>query len=321
MRKLLKKKILSNADKLYKKNLFGENIMPSKMCILQERFTIPPSSVLDTRQGYWRDRVNKWKSIGIKSEIGRKQDVLGSGLNKIYYSSMNNKGISIFDPVLCELMYKWFCPVNGVIVDPFAGGSVRGIVASILGYKYYGCDLNTEQIIENRKQAELICNENKPLWVVGDALDVVSYFPNCDFIFSCPPYGNLEVYSTDKRDISNMSFEHFKVAYEDIICRCCSKLKDNRFVCFVVSDYRDSKTGIFNYFPDLTKQYFKNNGLYLYNDLILLNVMGTVQIRATRTFNGGRKCSSVHQNVLIFVKGDWKIAIKNLPLEKEIIGL
>ena len=47
-------------------------------------------------------------------------------------------GTSIFDPVLCEIAYRWFSPVGGLILDPFAGGSVRGIVASKLGRQYIG---------------------------------------------------------------------------------------------------------------------------------------------------------------------------------------
>jgi hypothetical protein len=49
------------------------------------------------------------------------------------------EGASIFDPVLCELLYKWFCTNGGSVLDPFAGGSVRGVVG-ILGYPY-GIDL------------------------------------------------------------------------------------------------------------------------------------------------------------------------------------
>jgi len=55
-------------------------------------------------------------------------------------------GTSIFDPVLTELAYRWFCPQGGSILDPFAGGSVRGIVAAHLGYQYTGLDLRSEQI-------------------------------------------------------------------------------------------------------------------------------------------------------------------------------
>ena len=39
-------------------------------------------------------------------------------------------GTSIFDPVLCEIAYRWFCPPGGLVLDPFAGGSVRGIIAN-----------------------------------------------------------------------------------------------------------------------------------------------------------------------------------------------
>jgi hypothetical protein len=31
-------------------------------------------------------------------------------------------GTSIFDPVLCEIAYRWFCPQGGTVLDPFAGG-------------------------------------------------------------------------------------------------------------------------------------------------------------------------------------------------------
>jgi len=39
-------------------------------------------------------------------------------------------GTSIFDPVLCEIAYRWFPPVGGLILTPFAGLSVRGILPS-----------------------------------------------------------------------------------------------------------------------------------------------------------------------------------------------
>src|SRR6185312_2502284 len=61
-------------------------------------------------------------------------------------------GTSIFDPVLCEIAYRWFCPPGGLVLDPFAGGSVRGIVAAKLGRRYLGVDLRPEQIEANRAQ-------------------------------------------------------------------------------------------------------------------------------------------------------------------------
>jgi hypothetical protein len=78
-------------------------------------------------------------------------------------------GTSIFDPVLCELVYRWFCPPNGVVLDPFAGGSVRGIVASKLGRQYVGIELRPEQCAANRDQAATICGDPMPVWHNGDS--------------------------------------------------------------------------------------------------------------------------------------------------------
>ena len=52
----------------------------------------------------------------------------------------------MFDPVLCELVYRWFSAPGHLVLDPFAGGSVRGIVAAATGRAYAGIDLRDEQV-------------------------------------------------------------------------------------------------------------------------------------------------------------------------------
>ena len=79
-------------------------------------------------------------------------------------------GTSIFDPVLCEIAYRWFCPPGGTVLDPFAGGSVRGIVASRLGRRYVGIELRAEQVAANIAQLHLAGNP-PPEWRQGDARD------------------------------------------------------------------------------------------------------------------------------------------------------
>jgi hypothetical protein len=43
---------------------------------LNERFGVPPFSVLDARQGYWQDRKRAWLALGIESELGRGTDMV-----------------------------------------------------------------------------------------------------------------------------------------------------------------------------------------------------------------------------------------------------
>lgn len=273
---------------------------------LTERFIVPPFSIFDTRQGYWQERKRKWKSLGIKSDVGRDDTLLGEGLLKLAQKSNRNlTGTSIFDPVLCEIAYKWFNIEGGKIYDCFAGGSVRGIVASMLGYDYTGIDLRQEQIDANYENASDL-NLNVT-WYCDDSQNADKYVEDnsVDMIFSCPPYADLEVYSDDPRDISNMDYENFLKVYRNIIEIALRKLKDDRFAVFVVGDVRD-KNGFYYDFVSDTKNCFIENGAKLYNEIILLEAGGTASLRANNIFSRGRKVVKLHQHVLVFYKGNPK---------------
>lgn len=217
-------------------------------------------------------------------------------------------GTSIFDPVLTELCYRWFCPKGGVIADPFAGGSVRGIVASVLGYKYTGFELRAEQVSANVAQASEICPENAPVWVTGDsAANLPTWDGTADFLFSCPPYGNLEVYSDLPDDLSAMPHADFITAYRTIITAAVAKLKPNRFAAFVVGDFRD-KRGFYRNFVGDTVSAFQDAGCGFYNEAILVTAVGSLPIRVGKQFKVGRKLGKTHQNILVFCKGDPKLA-------------
>ena len=222
----------------------------------------------------------------------------------------NLAGTSIFDPVLCEIIYNWFGIENGIVFDPFAGGSVRGIVAEMLKQHYIGIDLSQSQVDANQLNADRfkVC----PAWHCDDSKNADKYIvdDSADLVFSCPPYHNLEKYSDHPLDLSNMNYEDFIKAYKEIILLSCKKLKNNRFAVFVVGDIRDNK-GAYRDFVSETKQIFKSAGLCLYNEMVLLEPYGTAPMRAGNIFKARRKTVKVHQNILVFYKGDIK-AIKNI---------
>jgi hypothetical protein len=566
----------TNADEtLYGTDLFGETMKPKAAGIVAERFGCPPFSVLNARAGEWQERKRAWVGIGIESEIGRGQTLsYSSSMLRAKGGYFDERGdikaaanVSIFDPTLTELLYTWFCPKGGQIVDPFAGGSVRGIVAGVLGMKYWGCDLSVEQIEANERQGAsilprediaaltpvqtvemdgatvhlkrddlfvvsgvnggkartcgafissrlgalrgvatassrhspqalivasiardmgiecvlhtpggdvstgpvskavaagakiiqhspgyntvitrraadyakendllyvpfgMVCEEatlqtrtqvaNLPkgsrlvvpvgsgmtlagilhgigegtgcpgsvlgvvvgadpvkrldefapgcwremcelvyadegydkhiessiggvpldpvyeakcakyvrdgdtLWIVGnrepvhpptgvrwlcgDSMDTLPGAPDADFVFSCPPYGDLEKYSDDPRDLSSMEWHTFVAAYKRIILRAVKKLKEDRFACFVVGDFRD-KRGFYRNFVSETIDGFEQAGARLYNEAILVTHVGSASMRVSKHFESGRKLAKTHQNVLVFCKGDWRKA-------------
>jgi len=224
-----------------------------------------------------------------------------------YESGLRTSGTSIFDPVLCELAYTWFCPPDGAILDSFAGGSVRGIVAAYLGRRYTGVELRAEQVQANIEQAKAL--GLSPCWIVGDATNVKELAAGeYDFIFSCPPYYDLEVYSDLEGELSALpTYDEFIAQYRAIMADCVSMLKDNRFACFVVGDIRD-KHGYYRNFVSDTIAAFQDAGAALYNEAILVTAVGSLPIRVGRQFQAGRKLGKTHQNVLVFVKGDWRKA-------------
>jgi len=290
-------------------NIFG--VVEESDPLLRDKFIEPPFSVLDTKQGSWQRRKKQWRKIGIKSEVGRDVATYVMGTKSYknkeeYYSKESTKlNTSIFDPALCELIYNWFCINGKEILDPFAGGSVRGIVANYLGYKYTGIDIRQEQIDCNRDQAiEILDIENQPRWYVGDSDKVLDSFnKEFDFVFSCPPYAYLEVYSDLEGDISNMSYANFMQSYESIIAKSCKLLKKGGYACFVVGEVRDKKGNYIGFVPDTIKA-FQKCGMEFYNEAILLNAIASASMRAERNMRN-QKLTKVHQNVLIFKKQQW----------------
>lgn len=283
---------------------------------LKDRFVVPPFSVLDTKAGEWQDRKRLWKAI-VRSGEGRKEDLMG-GLRQLAVKTGSDSltGTSIFDPVLCEVLINWFCPPGGSVLDPFAGGSVRGLVSALLGRGYTGVDLRPEQIEANERnlaalggRPDLLGGEmRRPRWIVGDSANIRDLAPGeYDFILSCPPYADLEQYSDDPRDLSNMGYEEFLSAYREIVRRSCEMLREGSFAAWVVGDVRGTDGAIRGFVPD-TIRAFEDAGLRYYNEIVLLNALATAPVRAGRVFGSGRKVVKVHQNVLVFVKGDWKEA-------------
>ena len=290
-------------------DLFGNPIEES--VILREEFVEPPFTILDAKTGEWQKRKTMWKSLGIKSELGRDVSLM---TQKRWADKKRAEGVlkghklpseaSIFDPALCEVIYRWFCDDGAKILDPFAGGSVRGIVATYLGYDYTGIEIRPEQVQSNYEQAQLIVPNHKPWWICGDSnkvLDALSPgYEEYDFIFSCPPYGDLEVYSDLDGDISNMPYNEFLEAYRSIINKSCKYLRKGGLACFVVGEFRDKEGNYVGFVPDKVRA-FMDAGLKYYNEAILCTSLASASIRAKGNMKT-RKLVKVHQNVLVFKK-------------------
>ncbi|AGM11786.1 hypothetical protein M201_gp11 [Haloarcula californiae tailed virus 2] len=296
---------------------------------LEQDFGVPPFSVLNTTKAYWTERREQWKEMGLDNlrETPGREDAMVEGEGGVYTGDwgggedsggvgggMDGTGTSVFDPVLAELLYRWFAPSEGTVLDPFAGGPARAVVSAVTGRAYHGIDLNEAQVQHNRESWDGVADsdidvDNAPQWAHGDSAEMGEHIEaqewpdEYDFLFSCPPYHDLETYTDQDEDLSNMDYPEFLETYRTIIAQGVERLKEDRFAAFVVSEVRDDE-GFYRGFVSDTVQAFEDAGMHLYNDAVLVNTPGTLPVRVRNYFERGRKLGRMHQNVLVFFKGD-----------------
>ena len=303
---------------------------------LTDRYGAPPFTQLNTREGLWKQRKAAWQyRLGMTSHLGRREGLIAAADNLYGGGGNDGTGTSIFDPVLAETCYRWYTALGDRILDPFAGGSVRGIVAARTGRYYQGIDLSEPQVLENEAQAvppTLRETDPTPRWRLGDSRVVLAEWMAADnhqpydYLFSCPPYHDLEQYSEDPRDLSRMDWDGFLEAYWTVIMRACEHLATDRFAGWVIGDLRYGKHGYMRDFVGQTVAAFSAGGCELYDTACLLTPVGTGALRAAQQFNPTRKLVRVHQYLLVFCKGDPRAATARLgelsPLEDvpDLIG-
>ncbi len=277
-------------------------------------------SIINSNKADWQNRKRRYLNLGIKSELGRDKVSFFERYKTLAYDNLKNKsgennggfmdnpgnrGASVFDPVLCELIYTMHLDkINNSILDPFAGGSVRGIIAHLLGFNYTGIELRQEQIDSNREQSlNILPINNQPNWFCGDSEKILSgeWNKQFDLLFTCPPYFNLEKYSDDKDDLSNMSYSDFILKYESIINKSCNLLKSGAYACIVIQEIRDKNGNLIGLVPD-TINAFRKAGMNYYNEMILQKVIASKALLSRRFFEKSKKVTRHHENVLIFRK-------------------
>ena len=316
----------------------------SKDGSLNERFVVPPFSILDTRKGYWQARKKLWRdSIGDMGEsrndtlitspeikykdlylkTRKHREELGitfkEYLDKYVSDEVKEReaskvlsaGVSLLDPVMAEIVCKWFGTQGCKTFDCFAGDSVFGYVSAHLGNDFTGIELRPEQAAINNARVEGMTAR----YINDDGQNVAKHLQPAsqDLLFSCPPYFDLEVYSDLPNDASNQgSYEDFIGILRNAFSAALGCLKNDRFAVIVVGDVRNKKTGCYYDFCGDIKRIFRENGAELYNEIILVETGASTALRAGR-YMESRKVAKMHQNILVFYKGNTKNIKSNFP--------
>lgn len=284
-----------------------------------------PGNGLSEGQGRINKAIERYKVQG--REAGRcfGQDI-AKGEHVVGQKGTQNAGAtgtSVFDPVLCECFYKWYGKAGGRILDPFAGGSTRGVVASVLGFEYVGVDIRAGQVEANRRQMQQVNEfvqqrlglqpDHQPKWVHGDSTNLLAVLEeedflgeDFDFIWTCPPYYDLEIYSESKSDGSaKQTYQEFIQWYRSVFAQALSRLKPNRFAVVVIGEVRKHDgIGAYQNLERDTISVFEELGCQHYARFVLETAMGSIPIRADGQFLINRKPPNKHQMAYVFWKGD-----------------
>lgn len=288
------------------KDLFGENIK-NKMK-LEDWFVVPPFSILNSASKEWQNKKKKWMlKINDKAQV--RQNTLSkntNGASNQKFMAIKGDTTSILDPVMCEIILSWFTNEGFNTLDPFAGDSVFGFCSAYKNRPFTGIELRNEQVEFN--QILIDTHNLNGKYICDDSLNIDSYVEDSsmDFIFSCPPYADLEIYSELENDLSNMGYEDFFNTIEQILQKTIKKLKENRFAVIVMGEVRHKKTGVYLGIIPKIIQIMCDAGLHYYNEIILQTPIGNLHMRAGAYMSNARKIGKQHQNILVFYKGNPK---------------
>lgn len=274
---------------------------------LKDKFIVPPFSVLNARDGDWQNRKLYWKDLikdtGITRDTGNQANTRYRSVEGFSASREDENIGSVLDPVLSEIIVKWFGLEKSNMFDCFSGDTVFGYVSSYLGNSFTGVELRQSQVDFNNERT----NGMGAKYICDDGRNVLNHIKenSQDLLFSCPPYFDLEVYSDLENDASNQkNYIDFLKILDVAFSKAIKCLKENRFAVIVCGDLRDKK-GNYYRFPDHIKEIFERNGMPLYNELILVDPVGNLQMRVGK-YMEHRKVGKTHQNVIVFYKGDPK---------------
>jgi len=214
---------------------------------VKEKYGFVPTSVLNL------DSVpRKWRFVDdlLKIDLTRRSD------NDIVLSGLK---YSKFSYGVSDFVISYWTEKNDLILDPFMGWGIRGAVAILEDRRYIGYDISETMF---HKASDFLysipdlLNERKtPLLYKADGclLEKISS-DSIDFIFTCPPYYDREIYpDNDEAQLSTLDnydlflesmLEHFENSYR--------VLKNGKFAAYVFGDWRHN--GLMTFHMDMIER-------------------------------------------------------------------
>jgi len=122
--------------------------------------------------------------------------------------------VSVFNPVLAKYLISKYLNNVVEIFDPFSGFSGRLLGSASLGKSYIGQDIRAETIEESKQ----LCKFHN-IDVRLKCKDIFSSRGEYESLFTCPPYGNSEIYLTGNNQITKSCDEWIDIIISRFKCK------------------------------------------------------------------------------------------------------
>lgn len=213
-------------------------------------------------------------------------------------NGVNDGKCSVFNPHLAQMILAAYAPKDGKIYDPFGGGGTRGYIATKMGYDYTGIEIREEEVERVKKQMQK--------WKINFNFilaDSTTYKTNekYDFVFTCPPYYDLELYSDMPNDLSNAkTYNDYLLMLQKVINNVYFMLKNNSYAVFVVGNFRNKNGELEHLNGDLIRL-SKKTGFKLWDEIIWEGASDVALTRCGK-FEKNRKSIRMHEYIIILKK-------------------
>jgi len=282
-------KLIKNGKRMKIKGLLGKETVITEGKI-KDRYGYIPKSIWDITKSKELTRLVKDDSM------------------ERYRDGNGKQPLSEFNPDIAKRCLQIWSDEGDKVLDPFMNRGTTSIIAAYFGRQGYGNEI-VESYYDNVDQRvkELIASGKE--WAknihltLGDAKDfdtngnLSEFF---DYIYTSPPYWNVERYESCDGQLSDIkTYEAFLVDYGFIIEILYEILKPNKFVTYVVNDFR--RNGKYHWFSGDTITLFMAAGFELWD--VVINVIRTPFVSGVdNAVRKQRRTVKYHEYVLTFKK-------------------
>jgi len=138
-----------------------------------------------------------------------------------------------------QILYPNNTNINFEMLDPSSGWGDRLIGAIAMNIKYTGIDPNTQLHPRYQNIINFFCDNNKNYNMICSPFENLKLNKEYDFIFTSPPYFDLEIYSLDESQSVNSTTSNeenwFNLFFKKYLKNAWSHLKHNCFMAININ--------------------------------------------------------------------------------------